>query len=339
VPRDRVGLSMLNVYLDQNKWIDVSNALNGDERAAQFRDVALAVQASIEDSYASYPLSAAHIFELWKKARAGPRQRLGKTMAEISKNDAILPPWLMLPPELDRALSRRFGRLVTPLPLEPFGKGMRHRGGASAPDLPNEIRDFLREARPNLNDDQLADWMDEILLAGPDEDMRDSGIPLPPLEFAQAFADSENAQMKLLAEKAADRATRKQVACYRALVDIKVPIDEALARAGIPWDPLIELGEDGMTEFMLDLPSRAAGLELMWLGYENPETEWKPNDMADLGYLSAAVAYCDVVVTERKWTALLMTRTEAPERFGTTVIRNLNDLAPLLDAARTDCGQ
>jgi hypothetical protein len=54
--------------------------------------------------------------------------------------------------------------------------------------------------------------------------------------------------------------------------------------------------------------------------------------MNDLGYLSAAVAYCDVVVTERKWTALLTDRTEAPKPFGTTVIKNVNDLDSLLAA-------
>jgi hypothetical protein len=322
---------MVHVYLDQNKWIDLSRALAGDELGAPFREVAAEISAAVGAGSASFPLSAAHVFELWKKRRAEPREQLASTMSAISRNDAIAPPWVLLPAELDRAFQSRFSRPETMLPLEPFGRGMRHRGGASAPGLPTELRDYLRAQNPGVNDDELADWMDAVLLVGPAEDLPTADIPQPPLEFAKNFADGENAQVQLFTEHDAGKGTRRNVVSARVLLDIKEPIDDALARAGLTWDALISLEADGLNEFMLDLPSRAAGLELMWLQHDNTETRWWPNDMNDIGYLSAAVAYCDVVVTERKWTAMLK-RCGAPERFGTIVLSDLSGLAELLAA-------
>jgi hypothetical protein len=70
----------------------------------------------------------------------------------------------------------------------------------------------------------------------------------------------------------------------------------------------------------------------MWRQFDNQQTKWTPNDLIDVGYLSCAVGYCDIVVTERKWTHML-NQSDAPKRLGTTVISDLNDLTELLVSA------
>ena len=105
-----------------------------------------------------------------------------------------------------------------------------------------------------------------------------------------------------------------------------------MKRAGIWWEDILALEADGATELMLDLPTRAASLELMWRQHDNTETTWTPNDMNDIGYLSTAIAYCDIVVTERKWTHML-NQSGVARRSGTTVISDLADLTELLVAA------
>jgi hypothetical protein len=49
------------------------------------------------------------------------------------------------------------------------------------------------------------------------------------------------------------------------------------------------------------------------------------NDLNDLVYLSAAIGYCDMVVTERKWSAILSS-TDVPARTGTVVLAKLAEL-------------
>lgn len=47
---------MLRVYLDQNKWVDLSRGFDPEEaEGAKFRDVALAVEAAVENGRASFP--------------------------------------------------------------------------------------------------------------------------------------------------------------------------------------------------------------------------------------------------------------------------------------------
>lgn len=63
---------MLRVYLDQNKWIDLMHALEGDERAERFQDATIMVTPAADAGYASFPLSSGHVFETWKARRADP---------------------------------------------------------------------------------------------------------------------------------------------------------------------------------------------------------------------------------------------------------------------------
>jgi hypothetical protein len=101
-------------------------------------------------------------------------------------------------------------------------------------------------------------------------------------------------------------------------MDIRVPTSEALARGRLIWPDL-------------ELPSRSAALELMWRQYDNLETGWKANDLNDIAYLSTAVGYCDMVVTERKW-AHLLNASGAAARFDTMALHDLNDLTAILHA-------
>ena len=51
-----------------------------------------------------------------------------------------------------------------------------------------------------------------------------------------------------------------------------------------------------------------------------------PNDFRDIASLSGALGYCDILVTERRWTS--SARQEGLDReYGSTVINSVSDLA------------
>jgi hypothetical protein len=324
---------MLRVYLDQAKWIDLARAANGNPLGERFHTVGAVIATAVEQQQASFPLSAGHFIETWKKRRATQRLELASTMATISQNHAIASPHRLLPAELDRALRRRFGRPNAPLPLQPFGWGIRHITGIhNGPPIPEVMRATVLATNPWLDARELANAIDQLLLAGPAQDMPVAGIPLPPIGPAEKFANGENEQVERFIKYGADKDTRRRGVAARELLGIQEPLEAAMRRAGIWWDELFALGAEGITELMLDLPTRAAALELMWRQHDNTQTAWKPNDMNDIGYLSTAVAYCDVVVTERKWTHML-NQSGVARRSGTTVISDLADLIELLVTA------
>ncbi len=323
---------MLRVYLDENKWIDLARAVSGHPQGEKFNTVAMMVAAAVSHSEASFPLSAGHMFETWKQKSGRRRREVATTMLTISKNHAIAPHWQLVPGEIDRALRRRFGRPINCLPIRPFGQGITHRSGRYAPPIPETLRAHVLASEPSLSQSELSDAIDLILLAGPREDLPIAGVASPPTKPAQDFAREQNEQVQRFIDHAADKDMRRRGVAARELIGMQDVLEAGLARANVSWHELMELGASEVTAFMLDLPSRAAGLELMWRQFDNQQTEWKPNDLIDIGYLSSAVAYCDVVVTERKWMHML-NQSGVSKRLGAIVISDLNDLTELLVSA------
>jgi len=77
------------VYLDQNKWIDLSRAHHGDPLGAPFEDALAAVSQAVSDGTASFPLSAGHYFETWKQRKRDPRRALAEVMSNLSQHRTI----------------------------------------------------------------------------------------------------------------------------------------------------------------------------------------------------------------------------------------------------------
>jgi len=77
------------------------------------------------------------------------------------------------------------------------------------------------------------------------------------------------------------------------------------------------------------LPTRTCMFYMRRAKHANPQWTWGQHDRTDIGALSAAVPYCDVVVSERQWGHVLRTA-KLDQRFGTTVISKLTDLLPIL---------
>jgi hypothetical protein len=319
---------MLRVYLDQNKWIEIARVLTTSAAS----EVVTMIYAAVERGYASFPLSAGHVFETWKAASAERRHALAPAMATISMNHTIAAPSKLLPGELDHALQRRFGRPLSPLPVVPFGWGLAHSFGQPLPQMSEETRAMLREDFPTMSERELTALIEMVLLAGPPEDLPVEGISQPPLQFAEAFAADENEQAELFAQHGTDKDLRRRAVSARHMIDIKDELSAAQVRANVTNDEITALGRDGVTDLLLDLPSRAAGHRMMWWQHDNSQTEWKPNDLNDIAYLSVAVGYCDVVVTERKWTHILKA-SGAAEHAGTIVTSKLEDLTELLVSA------
>jgi hypothetical protein len=61
-------------------------------------------------------------------------------------------------------------------------------------------------------------------------------------------------------------------------------------------------------------------------GLRNPQFKWTSNDIFDIDALSVAVAYCDVVVTDKQ-AADALRRGRFPERLGSQVFTKLDELA------------
>jgi hypothetical protein len=145
--------------------------------------------------------------------------------------------------------------------------------------------------------------------------------------------EGEEGRVKLFNWLRLNREKRAEYVGVVSLLDIFEPLGEALSCAGIGNEEFLSLSADEMMDFLFDLPSRHVDYELHRLRHEDPQLKREVGDLEDLAALSVAVAYCDIVVTERHWVHLAR-RAGLDERYNTRMLSNVCDLMPLLLGAR-----
>src|SRR6266699_278502 len=123
----RILRSVQRIYLDQNKWIALARARAGHKEEAHLIEVLEAAHEAVGAGDASFPLSAQHYYETHLRGDPASRMHLALTMLDLSQYDAIAPPHVLVPYEIEVALIRQLQ-----LPNDPphavqiFGKGANH---------------------------------------------------------------------------------------------------------------------------------------------------------------------------------------------------------------------
>jgi hypothetical protein len=113
-------------------------------------------------------------------------------------------------------------------------------------------------------------------------------------------------------------------------------LQAGLEQYGIDGDEFFAHGKEWLSAFLDDIPSAAITMTLTEKGFRNADKAWKGNDLRDADAMSAAIPYCDVVLTD-KYAAAQLARSPAVTRLGTLVLPRLRDLSerlPGLTASR-----
>jgi hypothetical protein len=269
------------------------------------------------------------VFETWKLLGADRRLAIARTMIEVSRHDAIAPPQQLVPAELALALHRRFDAAVLPPEVQAFGRGLAHLSDGLFSELDPELVAYVRAEHPEFDDAEVTDWIEALLIAGPEQDLPVGELTPPPMQFAEGFAAGQTELQERFKQENTNTAERRRAVAASMMSDITEPLTAALRQTGVTVDEFTALKRKDLIAFMLDLPSRVALLELMTRQHADLRTNWVANDLNDLVYLSAAIGYCDIVVTERKWSAILNS-TDVPARTGTVVLAKLAELPAAL---------
>lgn len=320
---------MKRVYLDQNKWIDLTAAMLGLRKGRRYEDVLAVLRAGVGQGLISLPLSSVHYMETANRRDWESRVQLAATMAALSRYHTIAPASVLIPPELDRALVM-FGSRVPPRPLQPFGYGVAHAFREQLPpyrapteiELPPGVRWQIEQSASALRE-----W---ALLAGPPPAMEkelEGYDPKAHLPVAMTYAQRQEQLRALRVSEGWHRGERaERVFKAEALADNVEVMNEALERARISAAVIYDAGRDGMSKLLEATPTLHALSELRRLRSTASQKQWEPNDLGDLSALPQAIVYCDVVVTERSWVAAAR-RAKLDELHGTVVLADLADLA------------
>jgi hypothetical protein len=324
------------VYLDLNHWIYLAQANTGHRRGETHRvllDVARAMRA---DGSIVFPLSAQHYAEM--SLIRDPRRRadVAAVMKELSDFSTLLSRVSVMQLEIEAAIDAAIGTTtqhLEPVPL--LGRGIGHafgrRGGLRLKTTDGSSIEDIRATYPGgpaAFDAFMADLerqFEHDMLAGPaDEDISEllaNGYkPRVAQERQEARAQQEREQAARLDSDPRWRRHRLRdvIGARYVIIELGDMLDAAFARRGIVLED-VWTDVDAARRFVDSMPSADVHVSLQVAAHRNPLTSWSSNDYFDIDALSLAVAYCDVVLTEKHRAHAVRTE-RCDRRLGTVVL-------------------
>jgi hypothetical protein len=314
------------IYLDQNHWSTLTKTIHQPDRVKDEHERNAAVRL-IELAKAReviLPMSAAHLAETAKQADREPRYQRALTIAQLSSGWQLRDPLDLRGFELRQALTVRYRRrcLIPPaaVTLEP---GAVHAGRDST--LPDADAELPPQAQWTVHAIRCtAGIIDAVLDA--------EHIPMTPVPGWAAGLQQFAAFLR-------DNPTGKEVKRRRThakfIADLRPELPEAAYRAGITPADMSDWVRNYSEEDLPDMPTLGLFREVLHEKLSSGQVRWPGNDLIDMMYLTAAVGYCDCVVSERPHAAHIsnaLRRLGRVDRVG-RLHRNLQSLVKQLLAA------
>ncbi|MFW5415697.1 hypothetical protein J0910_03600 [Nocardiopsis sp. CNT-189] len=294
MPLEKAGnqlLGRLIVYLDQNQWSAISNALYDEERGTEKnRTAAQQLKRWVEQGKIILPASAAHYYETSKRFNKEKRYYLGLTILQYSRGWQMRDPLQVRRDELHNGFCRYTGRpsdvRTNPVfTLDPYTlySTARHSTPIQKSIPTKTPLDFriaaLTEAVSSI----------DVML---DSERVESGLETGWTPLNQKFSDWLDSENRDSQQK------RKTIDAF-LLSDLQKEIAEEAWASGATIPQLKSWALKHAANEIAQLPATGLFREMLHSRHLNKGTKWSPNDLTDMVYLSCAAGYADFVACER----------------------------------------
>lgn len=295
------GKPVFTIYLDQNMWIGLKDAVAGRASAERFVGIPEMCAAAVEAERCRFVLSYSHYEETHRRPQVSDRAELAHVMLALTRAQTIAIPEVIIRHEVRRALRA----VLDPdgeLPIyDPFGWGVDHAVGqpilaglVASTTIPHEYQGV---AVAELQFGALVGSMDDTPGLSADH-------PLHSRTNNRSYIAQWTELGARMKDWSRDRVRADNFTIASELVGLIPIIDDVAAPLGLSSNDVISLGREGLERFMSQLPMESI-VAYLHRSEVLTDREWRVNDHNDVVYLSAAAAYCDAVVGERHWTSKL----------------------------------
>ena len=309
---------MKKIYLDQNKYIELSRLYHGlqhdEEGILDF------LQTLLEKEKAIFPLSFVHFMETSKHTNPARRKRLAETMWNFSTGLILTNRKQILDYEIGKAIEVTFD-------CEPKQKEQqfftRNPIQASMPlDQAHIILNTSSKVIVGLSKklSKKEGWIK--YLSSEYESYRKLAIANMSENIDNITSKINSNRKKLDSENFENF---KQINWALLVLDTQKDIIPRLINYKISKDEFLELEEMGVKKFYSHIPAFHIEFELKMKAYKNKQKKTDANDFIDAGFLSSALVYFDLIVIEKFW-ADIIKRTKLNEKYNTVVKTKITDL-------------
>lgn len=319
----------LYIYLDQNKWIDLARAYHDRPNGNQFKSVLQKVTEAVESKKAIFPLSAYHIAETQKRTDISSRKRLSKVMAIISQGWAISLSEIISNTEIQLSGAKIFG-YTQPYTPNVFGHGVSFALGI---DLRSLIANVIND--PQATSDSFLHLFETAMSTPQMTEFFLAGMGNEESELIEAKKEYEENTFRIAVVEEQFRTQLKPE--FRSEVDhkklyianlqivLREKINNALSVYKKTLDEIISMGDNAFQDFIADIPSFDVETRLVVRRNANLGKAIDKNDFADISALTAAIPYCDIVVTENTWRDLAV-RSGLDKKYNTIILSDLKKI-------------
>jgi hypothetical protein len=308
------------LYLDQNKWIDLARTHYGRPGGEPFQNALRAVRGGVKSGKLIVPFSIVNAQEAMIPQDAGRRERLARFMVELSGNLTILPEQAACRWEIRNAVGRV---LVTgsPTAVRPLAvqQGFTHALGLGVQVLgpATQADTATRHIRsPEMTVAFL------LMVSGQRERIAQAqageagAVGVFEMDRARSASLTLEQRRKLEFEELFFGTGTYRQALAAVLQEFGVT-DQAFRTR-------VHSGQDAV-HFIADIPNLDILLTLRLARDRDLTRPIERNDIRDLDWLSVAVPYANVVVSENYWGHQVRS-TGLHEKYGTVLLTDLREL-------------
>lgn len=321
---------MKKIYLDQNKWIDLARTILNPSHYKNYKDVAERIQGNVEKGEWIFPISMIHFFETCARVEKESRTRLASVMASISKNYSIAS---FLDVQRDEFINC-FAEIHDKSKRTDIQAVQKNLFGAigghppvlrTASHIPHDTQEKLQE----LFIDQIlrSERLFEDLMRNFNDDKFSEDMQREDQHFKKIYQDLQK-----------EFQSAPQIYRYRAFLAISFVDAFAMhyqflmnvfgrSREDIIPDSVLGSKEKAI-DFLESIPSLDVRIKLLYHCLNNPERLVHKHDHRDIAFLSTAIPYTDLIITERTWKHFAKSA-KLDQKYSVTIESDLNFLNEL----------
>ena len=324
---------MISIYLDQNKWIEMARVLYKNDGAPEIKSVIDRVSSGVLKGSICIPISDIHVMEIAKIGSNRQRSQLASLFVDFSNGWFFKNRQSRIEYELQKAVANAFNvSQDKTLHPEPFCRSLLEAFGEI-----NTLADSMEVSPETLSllNSQL-DSKSQILsfLEFRDEARRR-------LSIHHVKRNLNELKMRIEKRRALvkDHPSSFRTRAYHAalMIDSQDRLIGALDKikktkhdfSGLPYSIIQSLYNH--------VPCYDVEICLAIQLEQQTSRSLELNDIYDIGALTGAIPYCDVVVTENLWVDLA-SRAELDKKYDTKLLSRLSQLSEILDSLGYDDG-
>ncbi|MGJ4789516.1 hypothetical protein [Leptospira koniambonensis] len=311
------------IYLDQNKWIDLARAYHGRADGKKFEKAKDKIYLKAESGDWKFPISVVHHIETMSALNRDRRTRLSQVISDVSRTCSIQPYLYLEQSELKNAIKKIFSMDTLDLKIEAIKEDFLSSSGLNS--------DFIQVTAANQEVKEFVENFlkrDDLFLKLNERDFDSDTLDFienTNKESLEVLKDLEKDRSKFL--EMPENIQYKKIVAEYFLQKMLPMIPGILKELNIEREEFTNkiVKENLFYELCEDIPTLNVRAKLTYRSIRDIGRPIHKNDMKDQAFLSIAVPYCDIVVTENVWVHYAKSE-KFDEKYNTLMLTSIDEL-------------